>query len=160
MDIFEEYRKSVLSSGKRVEQHHVIPVSLFWPDIAENLEWLIQTDHQKLHSMMDMPMNLFSKLTRAQRKRENGHIVLTESDIEWRADIQRVYLENVDKLPWFMQDLHDIKLGELATSESMKFERLTQETYPLELWDALGNHQLYIDIQKEISKWIYQKLKM
>lgn len=142
-----------------VDKHHVLPICTYGPDIAENLEQLRQEDHIRVHKALDISGRYMSTLTREQRKRENGHIVLTESDIQWRADIQWMYLEGVDKLPNFLQEMHDVKLWELAEYEAGKFKRLTGEEYPLQLWDVLSNHGQYVDIQKEMSKYIYKKLR-
>lgn len=139
--------------------HHVIPISTYWPDIEQNIAGLLKDDHAKLHQELDIPMRVFSKMTRDQRKRENGHIVLTESDIEGRADIQRAYLEWVEKLPNFLYDMHEVKLWDLAQFEAEKFKRLTGKDYQIELWDAMENHWTYIDIMKESSKYIYKKLR-
>lgn len=158
----EEYRSFVNWVNRvktAVDRHHVLPIVVYWPDIAENLENLIQSDHVALHKQLDISGRYLSNLTREQRKRENGHIVLTESDIEGRADMQRAYLEWIDKLPNFLQDMHEVKLWELVQFEAEKFERLTGDQYPLEIGEVLQNHQQYIDIQKEASKFIYKKLK-
>lgn len=158
----EEYRNFVCWVNKvktAVDRHHVLPIVVYWPDIAENLENLIQQDHVALHKQLDISGRYLSTLTREQRKRENGHIVLTESDIEGRADMQRAYLEGIDKLPNFLQDMHEVKLWDLAQFEADKFKRLTGEEYPVQLWDAMENHWQYIDIMKEASKYIYKKLK-
>jgi len=98
-------------------------------------------------------------LTRNQKKRENGHIVLTTDDIEGRAYMQNLYLEDVNKLPNFLQEMHDTKLWELAQFEAEKFKRLTGGEYPVELWEAMQNHWTYIDIMKESSKYIYKKIR-
>lgn len=142
-----------------IDRHHVLPIQLYWPDIIENLEPLRQEDHVRLHKSLDISGRFMGTLTREQRKRENGHIVLTESDIQGRADMQWMYLEGVDKLPNFLQELHEVKLWELAEYEAGKFLRLTGEQYPLELGEALDNHWQYIDIQKEMSRFIYKKLR-
>lgn len=158
----EEYRNFVSWVNKvktAVDKHHVLPIVVYWPDIAENLENLLQTDHVSLHKQLDISGRYLSTLTREQRKRENGHIVLTESDIEGRADMQRAYLEWIDKLPNFLQDMHEVKLWELVQFEAEKFKRLTGEAYPVELWEAMENHWTYIDIMKEASKYIYKKLR-
>ncbi len=158
----EEYRNFVSWVNRvktAVDRHHVLPIVVYWPDIAENLENLIQQDHVSLHKQLDISGRYLSTLTREQRKRENGHIVLTESDIDGRADMQRMYLEWIDKLPNFLQDMHEVKLWELAQYEAKKFKRLTGDDYPVELWEAMGNHWQYIDIMKESSKYIYKKLK-
>lgn len=148
-----------IQHDNQLNMHHVIPISTYWPDIAENIAGLLKDDHIKLHQELDIPIRMFSRMTREQRKRENWHIVLTESDIEGRADIQRAYLEWIDKLPNFLQDMHEEKLWELAQYEAGKFKRLTWEEYPLELWAAMENHWNYIDIMKESSKYIYKKLR-
>lgn len=137
----------------------MIPISTYWPDIKENIALILKDDHKELHRELDIPMREFSRMTREQRKRENGHIVLTESDIEGRADMQRAYLEWLDKLPNFLQDMHEVKLWELVQFEAEKFKRLTGEAYPVELWEAMENHWTYIDIMKEASKYIYKKLR-
>lgn len=157
-----EYRDYILWVNRNkvgIDKHHVLPIAIYWPDISENIEPMLQEDHKKLHQELDIARRYLSTLTRNQRKRENGHIVLTTSDIEWRADLQRKYLEDVDKLPNFLQELHDVKLWDLATFEAKKFERLTGDQYPLEIGEVFQNHQQYIDIQKEASKFIYKKLK-
>jgi hypothetical protein len=158
----QEYKDFVLWVNRvktAVDRHHVLPIVVYWPDIAENLENLIQSDHVALHKQLDISGRYLTTLTREQRKRENGHIVLTESDIEWRADMQRMYLEGIEKLPHFLQELHDTKLWELAQYEAGKFKRLTGTEYPVELWEAMQNHWTYIDIMKEASKYIYKKLR-
>jgi len=139
--------------------HHVLPLSIHWPDVEENVALILKDDHRRLHNELDIPMRIFTKMTRNQRKRENWHLILTESDIEWRADIQRAYLEWVDRLPNFLQDMHEVKLWDLAQYEADKFNRLTGEDYKVELWDAMENHWTYIDIMKESSKYIYKKLR-
>jgi len=158
----EEYRSFVNWVNRvktAVDRHHVLPIVVYWPDIAENLENLIQRDHINLHKKLDISGRYLGTLTREQRKRENGHIVLTESDIDGRADMQRMYLEWIDKLPNFLQDMHEVKLWELAQFEAEKFKRLTGEEYPVELWEAMQNHWTYIDIMKESSKYIYKKIR-
>lgn len=156
---YKDFLSWVDKSHNQIDRHHIIPVSAYWPDIAENLDDLLQSDHIKLHQELDVPSRHFSRMKRKQRIRENGHIVLTPDDIEWRADIQREYLSNVNNLPWYLQEMHDIKLGELAWFEAKKFKRLTWTDYPIELWEALENHWQYIDIQKEASRHICKKLK-
>jgi hypothetical protein len=96
------------------------------------------------------------KMLRSQRKRENWHIVLTESDIDWRWDMQWLFLEWSSKLPDSLQDLNREKLIELAISESSKLTLIwggeLEITEDLSLKDA---HELYIEIQKEISRRLY-----
>lgn len=157
-----EYRSFLLWANRNkvaIDKHHVLPICVYWPDIAENLEDMHQEDHVKLHKQLDISGRYLWTLTRNQRKRENGHIVLTTDDIEGRAYMQQIYLEDVNKLPNFLQEMHELKLWELATYEANKFKRLTGSDYPLELWETLENHWQYIDIQKEASKYIYKKLK-
>ena len=139
----------------------MIPISTYWGDYKENIAKILKSDHSPvIHRNNDIASRLFSVLKRKQRIRENGKILLTESDIEWRADIQRMYLEGVQNLPqWRMIDMHNIKLWEVAMREANKFNKLTGENYIPELWDYKHNHQLYIDIQKEISKEIQRLIK-
>lgn len=142
-----------------IDKHHIIPIGCYGPDIAENITLVTAADHKKIHETLDIARRYYSGLLRKQRLRENWHIILTESDIEWRANIQRVYLEWVDKLPSPFDEMHEIKIWELCESEANKLHRLTWDTYDYELWDVLHNHSIYVDIQKEISKDIYFRLK-
>jgi len=156
---YRDYVNWVSRVKTAVDKHHILPIVVYWPDIAENLENLVQQDHINLHKKLDITGRYLGNLTREQRKRENWHVVLTASDIEGRADMQRMYLEWLDKLPNFLQDMHDVKLWDLAQYEADKFKRLTGEEYPIILWEAMQNHWTYIEIMKEASRYIYKKLK-
>lgn len=142
-----------------ISNHHVIPVQAWWPNTPENIAEVLESDHKRIHQELDVAWRYFSERTRKQRLKENWHILLTAGDIEWRADIQRVYLEWVDKLPNFLQDLHEVKIWELATSENEKLFRLTWDRMEIILWGIMHNHQMYVDIQKETSRAIYLILK-
>ena len=157
-----EYQSYIWELNRRkydVDKHHILPISSFWPNVSENIAEVLMADHKKIHQTLDLAYRYFATLTRKQKMIENGHIVLTVDDIEGRAEIQRAYLDWVHKLPNFLQEMHELKLGDLAMLENEKLYRLTNDKIAIELWDTLHNHWLYVDIQKELSKAIYKKLK-
>ena len=159
---FLDYKEHVsrLNRNKNdIDRHHILPVSSFWPNTPENIAEMMISDHRKVHQTLDTAYRYQATMVRKQRMRENGHIVLTQDDIDWRAEIQRTYLDWVSKLPNFLQDMHEVKLGELVLLEQGKLARLTNDILEVELWDTMENHQTYIEIQKEISKTIYDILK-
>jgi len=157
---YEKYIWTINPRKISVDKHHILPIQAYWPDTKENIQVVLQNHHKLIHENLDIAFRYFAQVIRKQRQRENWHIVLTESDIEGRADIQRSYLEWVDKLPmWWMIDMHEIKLWQLAELENEKLFRLTWDKMDIELWDTLTNHGHYVDIQKELSKEIYKRLK-
>ena len=160
---FSDYTKYLWIKSnqyKPTELHHLLPVSCNWGNYQENIAKVLKTDHRKIHETLDIPFRKFNWMVRKQRERENWKVLLLESDIEWRADIQRAYLEKVPELQyWRMKDMHDIKMWDIAKREFNKFNNLTWESYSPELWDVFQNHQLYVDTQKEISKEIQRLIR-
>lgn len=159
---FTEYQTYVWQLNRRkhdVDKHHILPISSYWPNIPENIADVLMADHKKIHQTLDVAYRYFSTIIRKQRSRENWHIVLTVDDIEGRADIQRAYLDWVHKLPNFLQQMHEIKLGELVIIENEKLSRLVHDKLSIELGSTLTNHSIYVEIQKELSKAIYKRLK-
>ncbi len=142
-----------------IDKHHIIPLQTYWPDLKENIADVLQTDHKIIHNTLDISWRYFSTLIRKQRKKENWNIVLTENDIDGRREIQNLYFEDAHKLPIHLKEMHDVKTWELLEKEAFKFKRLTWEEYPIEIWETLDNILIYNDIQKEISKEIYKKLR-
>ena len=156
---YENYVKSLDRRKHDVDAHHCLPISCYGQNVKENIASMLMVDHKKVHQQLDIAYRYFNNMIRKQRMLENWHIVLTTSDIEGRADIQRAYLSGVHKLVNYVQDMHEVKLWELTGLENEKLFRLTNDRYKIQLWDTLQNHQTYVDIQKEISKAIYSKIK-
>lgn len=159
---YAEYQNYIEDLNRRkhdVDKHHVLPIGCYGPNIPENIAQVLMADHRKIHQTLDIASRYFTTLTRKQRMLENGHIVLTVDDIEWRAEIQRNYFDWVHKLPSFMQEMHEVTMENLAMAENNKLYRLTNDKMELEFGDTLKTHWLYVDIQKEISKAIYTRLK-
>lgn len=156
----EDYQSYLSTQNtKRVEKHHILPVSAYWPDVTENLATILQGDHLSLHRAMDVPPRLFNDAIRQQRKQMNWHIVLTEKDILGIASIQENYLWWLTNLPDRAIDMHDIKLWELATLEAGKLSEMVWATFQLDLWDALYNHQQYVEAQILQSRHILSLLQ-
>ena len=156
----EDYQ-SYLSTqqGQRIEKHHILPISAYWPDVLQNLAWVLQDDHISIHRSMDISSRIFNEAVRQQRKQMNWHVVLTEPDILGIASIQKHYLWGIENLPDRAIDMHDIKLWELATLEVNKLSEMVWAAYQIDLWDALYNHQQYIEAQILQSRHILSLLQ-
>lgn len=156
---YQEYIRWVNRRKIEIDKHHILPVSCYGPNIAENMADTLRNDHKAVHEKLDSAWRYYNNAVRRQRMKENWHIVLTVDDIEGRAEIQRTYLDWVDWLPNYLQDMHEIKLWELVAIENDKLFRIIWDRMKVDLWDTMTNHWYYIDIQKEISKAIYSRLR-
>lgn len=163
MDVLNKDYKSYLSyinncKYSKKELHHILSLQIFWPDIHENKAIVWDKEHVLIHQAQDIPYRYRWTMIRNQRIRENWHIVLTNSDLEWRRDIQWLYLEWSAKLPNALQDMNLIKLLQLTERENKKLMRMWVDPVNIDTSSLLKIHWSYIDIQKEISKRFYKLL--
>jgi fido (protein-threonine AMPylation protein) len=71
------------------ERHHVIPLSLFWPDIKENIIELNRNDHTILHRNQ----NIDSNIIRTFRRKVNDILVPNNYFLELKKELWEDYFE-------------------------------------------------------------------
>ena len=153
---------------KRIEGHHVLPISLWWPDERMNIMDLKAQVHRDLHYTLDMPVRKYSSMNRKAKKRSNGHIILPPDAIEARGDMQRLFFDNINELPLRLQQKHVRVMNTLMLDAQRKYSNYTWEN--LDYYEETHNevdtfhnyHEARIIAQKELAKelWMGAKRKI
>lgn len=144
----------------KIEAHHLIPVSVYGPDVPQNIASITSTKHAEIHKILDMNSRLHYQLVRDARKKTNHKLVMWPDDLKYRHDAQSLYFERVPRLDWFLQKVHLEKMNQLVQYESDRLDKIWirhhvdyQTKFPL----ALKNyHLLGLELAKEIQ-FIFKK---
>lgn len=149
---------------EKFENHHVIPISIHWEDIKENIYRLLQDKHRDRHHILWYSKRRYSELTRMYKKYSNWHLLLRPSDIDFQSLMQKEFFENLDKLSEEDQSIHVMKMNELYNYWSVKYKAITDDDFSIDIWwnniekfNVL--HNWYIDIKKEICQHLINLLK-
>jgi len=54
-----------------MEAHHIIPVSIWWEDISENINYMDIRDHRNLHNEQNIPYEILR-----QYRKETNHLII------------------------------------------------------------------------------------
>lgn len=103
---------------EKVQNHHIIPISICWPDITQNIATITQRKHDELHRILDMNSRLHYNLVRKAREKTNHKMIIWPDDLEYRHDAQRLYFERLPRLDWFMRKVHLEKMNQLIWFEN------------------------------------------
>ncbi len=156
---YETYRSFLVDKNVKTQLHHCLAIGMYWPDCNENKALVTPTDHiDHIHRQLDIFWKKYSTMKRKQSELENWHVVLTERDIEGRAEMQRLYNEWIKRLDFVFKDMYTIKYKELAERQNDKLERLTGDKITLDHTDYNTSFESYIESQKELAREIYQSL--
>ena len=149
---------------EKIENHHIIPVSILWENTKANLQALLSSDHANLHDILNLQSRRYSSLVRRIREKTNHHILMRWETMMMRWDVQKEYFQNINKLPKQIQKIHIEKITENFNERNLKNIKLWNDT---KLYTASGTdqeifdtiHQSYIEVKSEICKTLYNKLK-
>jgi len=70
--------------------HHVIPISLFWPNIPENKIYIDNKDHRQLHMEQDVNYNVLRDI----RNKTNHILVPNQYVMDCRKDLYLQFFSN------------------------------------------------------------------
>lgn len=156
---YQKYRSFLVDKNINSQLHHCLAVGVYWPDCDANKALVSSHDHiEHIHRNLDIFWKRYSHMKRAQNIKESWHVVLTESDIEGRSDIQRDFNDWIKRLDFVFRDMYTRKYKELAERQNEKLERLTWDKIILDHFDYTTSFEWYVDAQKELSKVIYECL--
>lgn len=149
-----------------MENHHIIPISLWWPDKFANIERMHNNHHRDiLHATLDIPSRQHSQYSRKLRLITNDKLVTPPEGVALMGDIQREFFKNIWRLPKRMIMFHIEKLWLLAEQERDRYYKMfnTQFDWPvMKKDDGDKVHAIldnYIQCKQEISKEIIAFLK-
>lgn len=147
----------------KLENHHINPISLKWPDIKENVASILDSKHADIHRTLDMNSRLHYNLVRKAREKTNHKLILWPDDLRYRHDAQELYFERIPRLDWFLRKLHLEKMNQLIGYELWRLkiiwinhEHEIQNTFEpaLKLY-----HEYWIELAKEVNlifkKWLW-----
>jgi hypothetical protein len=146
----------------KLQDHHIIPISISWPDVKQNIANISESKHLELHRILDMNSRLHYKLVRTARQKTNHKLIMWPEDLKYRHDAQELYFERIPRLDWFLRKLHLEKMNDLVNYESWRIEKLWIKHTPeiaTNFITALENyHDLWLQLSKEIQiifkKWL------
>lgn len=141
------------------EKHHMIPISLYWPDDKSNIIELEHTTHTDLHKILNIPTNKYSKRTRQFKKVTNGKTIIAPDDIDMIHDIQSVFFSNIHKLPKEVQKKHLQQIQEYMKREMQRALKAWADTIntPNAKFDTI--HKTANEYKKEKHRIVIDKLK-
>lgn len=150
---------------EKENRHHVIPVSLRWPDHERNILTIKESAHNHLHKILDIHPKIYSRMQRRAKKQSNDGVIMEPDGIEARADMQRLFFDRLSHLPKRLQREHVKKWMERLDHEAKKYRLLTwdeidkpsRKTNPADQFHVL--HECTIQAQKEVSKAILWMIK-
>lgn len=147
------------------QKHHMLPVSLAWPDIQENIMVLPEQTHLDLHNTLNLPMKIYKSRTRWFKMKTNNNLVMRPEDIESIWDIQKEFLHNLHRLPKRVQQEHVRNMMRLVDRQRSDYLKITNQPYdkpshkPNTKDLVLSLHTHYIECRKECAKEIITLLK-
>lgn len=157
---WQECEKFIKRSSVFVEDvHHIIPISLRGHDLKHNREYIRQPLHRHIHFVLDIRRNLYSELTRQQKKKFNHKVIVSPWEVEEVANIQKMYFMNLHKLSDWVVEIHERKMFEtLKYREDVASNFITFDVVD----DKLEFHKLHtltIDLQKRIAEELQTNVK-
>lgn len=148
------------------EVHHVIPISLWWPDKPQNLMELEKSTHRHvLHATLDIPMIKYKTHTRKIKLRLNDTLIIPPDAVDMMGDIQKEFFLNIGKLPKRLQQKHVWSMMQLCDLEKAKCVKLWMDYADKpnqwrEYVDTVHNlHDHYLNIKKAISEELIATLR-
>lgn len=149
-----------------MENHHIIPISLWWPDKFANIERMHTNHHREiLHATLDLPTKQYQQYTRKIKIASNDKLIMWPDAIDMMWDIQREFFKNIRKLPKRMIMFHIEKLWLLAEQERNRYYKMFNHHFDWPEMKKDGGDKVhaildnYIDCKKEISKEIIAFLR-
>lgn len=153
--------------AEKMQNHHIVPVSLRGKDIAENIFRLLDSSHSLTHQILDMNSRLFYALSRKAKLKTNHKLLLSPEDLQYRFDTQDLYFERVPRLPKDIKDAHLMKMNELVWYERNRLIKLTNTpitsqqshiTFPSALEDYHETQKLIAkELQVIMRLWLSEK---
>lgn len=143
-----------MSPNEKLQRHHLVPISISWPDIPQNIASITEWKHTELHKILDMNSRLHYALVRKAREKTNHKIILNHEDLEYRHDAQRLYFERLPRLDWFLRKVHLEKMNQLIWYEGERLEKIwiiENVTMEKDFFSALNRYHI---LQKELAKEI------
>lgn len=148
---------------EKLQSHHIVPISICWPDVKENISSITEWKHAELHRILDMNSRLHYKLVRTARERTNHKLVMWPEDLKYRHDAQELYFERVPRLDWFLKKLHLEKMNQLIGYELGRLKLIGVDHKPHiqnTFESALETYHEYgVELAKEINlifkKWLW-----
>ena len=149
----------------KLQDHHIIPISISGPDVRENKASITESKHVELHRILDMNSRLHYKLVRTARERTNHKLVMGPEDLKYRHDAQELYFERVPRLDLFLRKLHLEKMNQLIHYEIGRLKLIGVDHTPqlqATFQSAMEEyHKLWIELAKEIQfifkNWLWLK---
>ena len=109
---------------EKTSRHHILPISISWPDIPQNIASISHQKHEELHRILDMNSRLHYTLVRKAREKTNHKMILNPDDLEYRHEAQRLYFERLPRLDWFLRKVHLEKMNQLVWYEVERLEKI------------------------------------
>lgn len=147
------------------QSHHMNPISLWWPNIPENIMELDKHVHEDLHRTLNLPVKMYWRRTRKYKERNNQSLVMRPEDVQSIWDIQKEFLHNLHRLPKRLQQLHVKKMMQLVDRQRADYFRITKNAYdkPKHKTNTkdlvMSLHDLYTNCRKDCAKEIINTLK-
>lgn len=108
--------KIVVYGREQTEKHHVIPVSIWWQDIPENIVVLSKQVHKYVHKILNLPYSQIREL----RMISNDPKAPIKDVYRKEVDIQKRYFWNLDSLEDEVREMHINSL--LSQIARLKYE--------------------------------------
>lgn len=139
--------------------HHTIRLGDGGHDIPNNIMAVEQNTHDMIHCTLDPWGKCHSRGIRSYNKLMNGKYIVSPDAIQVLHDLQRRYFENLDKLPLEVQKMHKIVMIDLVQVMGDKRKNLTNRKRQDDRSTFNEWHEVYMDIEKNITKKIERALK-
>lgn len=142
-----------------IEKHHMIPISLYWPDEKENIIELEYKKHLQLHQTLDIPTNQYSKWTRKIKKDTNGKTIRTPTNIETIHDLQCLFFSKFDLLESETKNKNIQKMKQYAKREIERAFLVWIPKIKIDWLDFYETHNIAKEARKEKHKKIIDDMK-
>ena len=151
---------------EKLQNHHIVPISISWPDVKQNIANISESKHTEIHRILDMNSRLHYKLVRTAREKTNHKLVMWPEDLKYWHDAQELYFERVPRLDLFLRKLHLEKMNQLIGYELGRMKMIWIDQTPNiqnTFESALETyHECGIELAKEINlifkKWLWNHL--
>jgi len=141
-------------------RHHIIPVSLRWPDIKENIVLLKNRVHSTLHNILDIHPRIYGKMQRRIKEKTNHKLLLWEEDLKIWHDMQRLFFDRINHLPIYVQQIHIKKMRRIMNRQYGRYKDMTGDKLDAPKsslqWDEQFReyHEKMMEAEREIAKVI------
>ena len=141
-----------------IERHHVEPVSLNGLNLDCNILPLKRWTHKELHQTLDIDRKTYSKTVRKMRELYNHKLIQSPDELERRADIQRLFFDNIGDLPDWLVQKHVLKMMEMYDFHNEQYKDISWYYFdkPKRLANRVDQffelHTLKTEIRKEIAQ--------